>query len=154
MRSGPGMVERYDQITRLNRGWGVGQIMITHTMKDLDSLATEEDRMKARGLVERSGMVVLGGLPAAEMPLLARVQRVSQAEQGLLMKWQEPPSWDPETGAESKPPGLGLFLIKVGSRPGIPFEVQLTSRERHVHDTNRLWKEQSRIGSIEEEAVS
>jgi hypothetical protein len=154
LRSGPGMVERYDQITRLNRGWGVGQIMITHTMKDLDSLATEEDRMKARGLVERSGMVVLGGLPAAEMPLLARVQRVSQAEQGLLMKWQEPPSWDPETGAESKPPGLGLFLIKVGSRPGIPFEVQLTSRERHVHDTNRLWKEQSRIGSIEEEAVS
>jgi hypothetical protein len=49
---------------------GVGQIMISHTMSDLLALPAEEDRMKALGFVERSGMVICGGLPASEMPLL------------------------------------------------------------------------------------
>lgn len=155
LRSGPGMVERYDQLTRLNRRYGVGQIMVTHTMNDLEALATEEDRSKARGLVERSGMVVLGGLPAAEMPLISRVMRISGAEQNLLAKWQEPPSWDPETGEEATPPGRGNFLIKVGSRPGIPFQVQLTAVEvsgaKNIHDTNTLWRTQSRIGVVDAE---
>lgn len=151
LRAGPGMVERYDQLTRLNRRHGVGQIMCTHTMKDLYALATEQDREKARGLVERSGMVVLGGLPAAEMPILTQVVPMSKAEQALLSKWQEPPSWDPETGAETAPPGLGNFLIKVGGRPGIPFQVKLTQTELHgdVHETNRLWLKQSRITTLQ-----
>lgn len=156
LRSGPGMVERYDQLTRLNRKYGVGQMMITHTMRDLDSLPTLEDRMKARGLVERSGIQVLGGLPAAEMPLLTQVVPLSQGEQDLLGKWQEPSSWDPETGTETNPPGLGNFLIKVGARPGIPFQVQLTSAERDVHDTNRRWRATSRIttlASVRDEAA-
>jgi hypothetical protein len=150
LRSGPGMVERYDRITRLNRAYGVGQIMCTHTMRDLDALPTEEDRNKARGLVERSGMVVLGGLPTAEIPLISQVVRISRAEQDLLAKWQEPASWDPETGQEASPPGLGNFLIKVGSRPGIPFHVQLTAIELddRIGDTNRLWRTQSRIGLV------
>jgi hypothetical protein len=38
-------------------------------------------------------------------------------------------------------------LIKVGGRPGIPVSVQLTSIERTIHDTNRLWHEQSRVSS-------
>jgi hypothetical protein len=155
LRTGPGVVERYDRLTRLNRGYGVGQIMCTHTMKDLEALATEEDRAKARGLVERSGMVVLGGLPSAEIPLLTQVVRISRAEQDLLAKWQEPASWDPETGEETAPPGRGNFLIKVGSRPGIPFHVQLTAPERaeHIGDTNRLWADQSRIGTLDVVAV-
>lgn len=153
LRSGPGMVERYDQLTRLNRKWGVGQIMITHTMHDLYALATVEDREKARGLVERSGIQVLGGLPGAEMDLLTQVVPLSHAEQDLLGAWQEPPSWDPETGAETAPPGLGCFLIKVGARPGIPIQVQLTEVERDVHDTNRLWHEQSRIGTISDQTI-
>jgi hypothetical protein len=150
LRSGPGMVERYDRITRLNRAYGVGQIMCTHTMRDLEALPTEEDRSKARGLVERSGMVVLGGLPTAEIPLISQVVRISRAEQDLLAKWQEPASWDPETGQEASPPGLGNFLIKVGSRPGIPFHVQLTAIELddRIGDTNRLWRTQSRIGLV------
>lgn len=145
LRSGPGMVERYDQLTRLNRKFGVGQMMITHTMHDLHALPTQEDREKARGLVERSGLVVLGGLPGAEMPPL------SQAEQNLLMKWQEPPAWDPDTVAEATPPGLGNFLIKVGARPGIPFQVKLAATERPVHDANRLWKSESRISRVLEQ---
>jgi len=35
--------------------------MISHTMSDLMAPPAEEDRMKARGFVERSGMVICGG---------------------------------------------------------------------------------------------
>lgn len=44
--------------------------MISHTRSDLLALPAEEDRMKARRFVERSGMVICGGLTASEMPLL------------------------------------------------------------------------------------
>ena len=46
--------------------------MISHTMADLMALPDEHDRMKARGFVERAGMVLCGGLPQSEMPRLNR----------------------------------------------------------------------------------
>lgn len=155
LRSGPGMVERYDQLTRLNRKFGVGQMMATHTMKDLDSLPTEEDRQKARGLIERAGMEVLGGLPSAEMPTLRQVVALSEAEQTLLERWQEPGAWsrDPDAEDDPKPPGLGNFLLKVGSRPGIPLQVVLTDAEHEVHDTNRRWRTASQIAAVDTEAA-
>lgn len=144
LRSGSGMVDRVDALTRLNRQFGVGQAMITHTMRDLDALPTEEDRMKARGFVERAGMLVMGGLPQAEMPLLSSAVPLSMAEQNLLTGWSAPPSWDATTGKETEPPGRGKFLIKVGGRPGIPIAVKLTEAERTINDTNKLWHHQSR----------
>jgi hypothetical protein len=147
LRAGRGMVDRVDALTRLNRQRGVGMAMISHTMSDLLALPTEEDRMKAKGFVERSGMVICGGLPSAEMPQLTSAVPFSYAEQELLIGWQDPPAWDPATGRETEPPGRGKFLIKVGGRPGIPVSVQLTSIERTIHDTNRLWHEQSRVSS-------
>jgi hypothetical protein len=72
------MVDRVDTLTRLNRQRGVGLAMISHTMSDLMALG-EEDRMKARGFVERTGMVVCGGLPAAETPMLATAVPLSAA---------------------------------------------------------------------------
>lgn len=140
------MVDRVDALTRLNRQFGVGQAMITHTMRDLDALPTEEDRMKARGFVERAGMIVVGGLPQAEMPLLTAAVPFSQAEQNLLTGWSAPPSWDATTGKETEPPGRGKFLIKVGGRPGIPISVKLTETERATNDTNKRWHAQSRVG--------
>ena len=53
LRAGNGIVDRVDFLTRLNRQVGVGTAMISHTMSDLLSLSSEEDRMKARGFVER-----------------------------------------------------------------------------------------------------
>lgn len=144
LRSGSGMVDRVDALTRLNRQFGVGQAMITHTMRDLDALPTEEDRMKARGFVERAGMLVMGGLPQAEMPLLSSAVPLSMAEQNLLTGWSAPPSWDATTGKETEPPGRGKFLIKVGGRPGIPIAVKLTEAEWTINDTNKLWHHQSR----------
>lgn len=158
LRAGKGMVDRVDALTRLNRTRGVGMAMVSHTMSDLLSLPTEEDRMKARGFVERSGMVICAGLPAAEMPQLTAAVPFSEAEQELLIGWQDPPTWDPKTGGESDPPGLGHFLVKVGGRPGIPIRVQLTSTEKSINDTNKRWNTQSRVGHralelVEEAAV-
>ena len=150
LRAGHGMVDRVDYLQRLIRTKGVGAAFISHTMSDLMSLANEEDRMKAKGFVERAGMVLCGGLPAAEMPMLRSAVGVSAAEEEMLVSWQDPPSWDPESGEETDPPGLGNFLVKVGGRSGIPFHVELTSVERDlgVHDTNKLWEHISRIGRV------
>lgn len=139
LRAGRGMVDRVDALTRLNRQRGVGLAMISHTMSDLLALPSEEDRMKARGFVERAGMIVAGGLPGAEMPMLTSAVPLSRAEQDLLISWQDPPAWDSSTGREAEPPGRGRFLIKVGGHPGTPLKVQLMPRERAINDTNRMW---------------
>ncbi|MGW0661924.1 ATP/GTP-binding protein [Streptodolium elevatio] len=139
LRAGRGLVDRVDALTRLNRQRGVGVAMITHTMSDLLALPTEEDRMKAKGFVERAGMVICGGLPNAEMPLLTQVVGMTASEQQMIVDWSTPPAWDGSEGDESPPPGLGNFMVKVGGRPGIPVHVDLTAAEREVNDTNRRW---------------
>lgn len=157
LRAGQGIVDRVDALTRLNRQRGVGTAMISHTMSDLNALSREEDRTKARGFVERSGMVICGGLPSAEMPMLTQVVPFSRAEQQMLVGWQDPPAWDSVAGAEAAPPGRGNFLIKVGGRPGIPVHVALTETETALHDTNKLWHEESRFAQApgdEEEVVA
>lgn len=146
LRAGEGLVDRIDGVTRLNRQHGLGQIMITHTMKDLDSLPTVEDRMKARGFVERAGAVALAGLSEAEMGSLREVVHLSRVEQHMVTEWATPPAWDSTRGAEAEPPGLGRFLIKVGGRPGIPLRVQLTASELDLHDTNRRWADARETG--------
>ena len=155
LRAGKGMVDRIDSLTRLNRTRGVGMAMVSHTMSDLLSLTHEEDRMKARGFVERSGMVICGGLPPAEMPKLNEALPFSRVEQDMMIGWSDPPSLDPITGRETEPPGRGKFLIKVGGRPGIPVKVELTDAEYAINDTNRLWHTQSRVGNrAADQAVS
>ena len=150
LRAGRGMVDYVDALTRLNRTKGVGMAMVSHTFADLRALPSEEDRAKARGFVERAGMVILGGLPHSEMTDLDEVVGLSRAEQDMITSWQDPPSWDSVSGTTTAPPGQGNFLVKVGGRPGIPFHLQLTSIERDlgIHDTNKLWAEASRIGKV------
>ncbi|MGW1674604.1 ATP/GTP-binding protein [Streptomyces sp. NPDC002324] len=135
LRAGRGLVDRVDALTRLNRQRGVGTMMVTHTMKDLLALPTEEDRLKASGFVERSGMVICGGLPRDEMPRLTQVVDMTSAEQQMVTGWSTPPGWD----SKAEPPGRGNFLIKVGGRPGIPIHVDLTPSELEVNNTNRRW---------------
>lgn len=140
LRGARGMVERVDGLTRLNRQRGVGVLMITHTIADLDALPDEDDRAKARGFVERAGLVICGGLPDAEMAKVARIVRLTQAERDTIVGWQDPPSWDADTGRQVAPPGQGCFLIKAGGRPGIPVRVRLTSRELALSDTDQRWR--------------
>ncbi|HEY5988374.1 MAG TPA: hypothetical protein VIV12_18650, partial [Streptosporangiaceae bacterium] len=63
LRGAPGLVEHADSLTRLNRARGMAHIMITHSLADLDALATEEDRARARGFMDRSAITILAGLP-------------------------------------------------------------------------------------------
>lgn len=143
LRSGEGMVDRVDSLTRLNRTEGVGQAMITHTMSDLEALPTESERMKARGFVERSGMVVCGALPSGEMEKLNKAVTLSRAEQSRLISWADPGSWTDVGGSRKRVrPGLGKFLFKVGGRPGVPVALKLTSVEESLHDTNKRWHDE------------
>lgn len=138
LRQGLGMVDRVDSLSRLDRNKGVGQIKCSHTMKDTEAL-NEVDRSKARGLVERSGMVHLFGLPRAEMPLLTPVVPLSAAEQNMLARNATPHSWVVDLSRSSRPPGQGLGLCKVGDRSGLPYEVVLTPREIELNNTNHRW---------------
>lgn len=139
LRAGVGLVDRIDELTRLNRTYGVGQSMTTHTMSDLESLRDPEDVAKAKGFVERAGLIVCGGLPRREMQLLNQVVPMTRREQQLVVSWSTPPSLDQETGREMAPPGRGKFLVKVGGQAGMPFELVLTPTERRLNDTNKKW---------------
>lgn len=154
LKGGPGLVDRVDYLTRLNRTTAVGQVMITHTMKDLLSLPREEDRQKATGFIERSGYVVCGGLPMAEMPLLTSVVPLSNREQQRLSGWTDPPSFSVEEGEDQVPPGRGKFLVKVGGRAGIPVDLTLTSAEISLHMSASRWRETSRTGPVREEVAA
>ena len=139
LRAGVGMVNRIDELTRLNRARGVGQAMITHTLNDLEALPNPEDVAKAKGFVARSGMVLCGGLSAEETEKVAKVIPLSSQEKAMLISWQSPPSRQITAGEKQPPPGQGKFSIKVAERPGIPIKVQLTNRELALNDTNQLW---------------
>ena len=145
LRAGSEMVNRIDALTRLNRQDGVGQAMITHTMSDLEALPTQSERDTARGFVERSGMVITGALPRAEMKKLRQAITVSEAEAARLVSWADPGSWSrimrrrKRSGAPRKAPGVGKFMINVGGRPGISTEVKLTQVEIELNNTNKRW---------------
>ncbi|MFF2277924.1 hypothetical protein [Agromyces sp. NPDC058126] len=132
------MVYFLDALTRLNRQRGIAQAMITHTMNDLE-LASEELSTIARGFVERSAMVFLGGLADAEMGNLERVFALSHRERDLITGWSAEGGVNQETGTQAAPPGQGKFLLKVGKKPGTPFQTALTAAEKTVNDTNRAW---------------
>lgn len=141
MRSSPLMVEQFDLLTRLNRQWGVGQIMITHTFADLLSLDSDEQNKKAAGFFARSAIKLLGALPPAEIRQYLRPMgglSVSQREEDLLADWATPTGY----GANASVKGQGKFLIKVGNLPGIDIDVQLSDLElTGFNDTSRKWHE-------------
>jgi hypothetical protein len=139
--AGEGMVDRISASTRLNRHQGVGTTFLTHSLADTDTLASESDRVKARGIAERCGVHVYFGLPAAEMSRIRMIQRLSRREEAQITSWWTPESWDQVDvkGRRRKPAGLGLCLIKVAGRRGIPTKITLTSIEENLHDTNTRW---------------
>ena len=142
LKSDPKLVHFIDDISRLNRTIGNAQIMCTHTMSDL-KLSNAEDTDVAWGLVERAGMLVLGGLAKKEMGNLATVFALSHAEEEMITSWSSEGSVNPETGQASSPPGMGHFLLKIGKKPGVPLRTVLTEVERDVNDTNRSWAQAS-----------
>ena len=132
LRGSPGLVEHADALTRVNRAKGVADITATHSMADLEALSTEEDRAKARGFIERAGVVILAGLPPRELYGVAEVVSLSGEERAMVSGWSAPASWV----ATGKHPGRGKYLIKSGQRVGIPIEMEYVGDEGQLYDTD------------------
>jgi hypothetical protein len=133
LRGAPGLVDRADTLTRVNRQKGMGQIMLTHSLADLEALPTETDRAKARGFVERCGITVLAGLPPRELAALAPVVgHLSAEERRMVSSWSTPTSW----AGGTQHPGRGKYLIKAGLRSGIPVELEYVADEADLYDTD------------------
>lgn len=144
---GAGLVDKLDSITRLQRNDGTGNIFITHSLKDMESMNNAADNMKARGFAERSGIVVTAGLAKEDLRALSEIKRMSEIEIDTVSGWSTPPGWRPRmirdaaTGSTrpAPPPGAGKVLIKLGDRAGIQTQVKLTRLELELHETNKRW---------------
>ncbi|MFI8977287.1 ATP/GTP-binding protein [Nocardia asteroides] len=139
--AGAGMVNRIDELTRLNRTDGTALLQITHTGRDLETLPTEADVKVAKGFIERAGMVIAGGLPAGELVRLEDVLQFTAAEQAVITSWSRgAPLRRHGRGRRQKPAGVGKFMLKISKdgAPGIPVQTQLTQIELDygLHDTN------------------
>jgi hypothetical protein len=133
LRGAPGLVEHADSLTRLNRSKGMASIMITHSLADLDALATEEDRAKARGFMDRSAITIMAGLPPRELTRVNEITPLTGPERALVASWSAPESYQP--GARH--PGRGKYLIKTGERLGIPVQLSLVGPEFGLYDTDQ-----------------
>src|SRR6185437_14938545 len=108
---------------------------------DLDALATEEDRAKARGFADRCAITVLAGLPPRELARVHQITPLAGPEQELVTSWSAPDSWQP--GARH--PGRGKYLIKAGERLGIPVELSLVGAEYALYDTDQAIRAAARL---------
>jgi hypothetical protein len=134
LRGSPGLVEHADALTRVNRAKGVADIRATHSLADLEALPSEEDRAKARGFVERAGIVILAGLPPRELAKVSEVTPLTKEEQAMVAAWSAPASWT----AGERHPGRGKYLVKCGQRVGIPVELDYVGDEAALYDTDAV----------------
>lgn len=144
------LVHRVNALTKLNRTKGLGQVLITHSMKDLQ-LSTPALTSIATGFLERSSVKVFGGLARNEMTDLTQVVPMSQKEQDLLVSLSAEGGVDPKTNRTLPPPGRGRFLLKLGETTGSPFYMNLTRKERQIHDTNEAWANSMAAHRLERE---
>ncbi|MGW4355598.1 hypothetical protein ACWELJ_26265, partial [Nocardia sp. NPDC004582] len=143
------MVDRVDELTRLQRGIATSLIMISHTIKDLQALGSEAAIAKALGFLERARAKIFGALPAEEIARLDSTVPFTAAEEDMVTSWSAPQALTGEAlkpGQQRPPaPGTGKFLLKIGEdrRPGIPFHMEFTISEREsgIHDTNQRFSE-------------
>jgi type IV secretory pathway VirB4 component len=132
LRGAPGLVDHVDAITRLNRSRGIASLMITHSLQDLEALADPADVAKAMGFIDRSGIVVLSGLPRRELDAVGAVVTLTEPEKELVASWSAVQRWR----AGQAHPGRGRYLIKAGSRPGLPVVMGLGPGEARLYDTD------------------
>ncbi|MGW4356844.1 hypothetical protein ACWELJ_32650 [Nocardia sp. NPDC004582] len=136
------MIERVDELTRLQRGIAVSLIMVSHTIKDLLNLGSAGNR--AVGFFERCRAKILGALPADELAALDGFVQCTEAEAADILSWSAPQALTGEPPRRGAPPplpaGVGKWLLKVAEdrSPGIPFALELTDVEREsgIHDTS------------------
>lgn len=140
LEGGPGMVGRINALTRLTRTLGTALAMITHTVKDLESLETDFDIKKAKGFIERAGALIVGALTGDEMDKLDNIIPFTRADKAWITALSSPGGYDTQLEKPAPPPGRGHFLLKQGTEriPGQRFETVLTPTELKYdwHDTD------------------
>ncbi|OKJ10644.1 ATP-binding protein [Streptomyces sp. CB00316] len=135
LRSGPGLVDSMDSIGRLARGDGDITLYITHSLLDTEALPTEEDRAKARGLMDRCDTWVIGASSAEELTRVTGKRELTEQERMMIASWSSATSTGLDTG-DAVHPGRGKYMIKVGTRPGIAAASELTATEAKLYHTD------------------
>ncbi|MER7763056.1 ATP-binding protein [Streptomyces sp. NPDC097619] len=135
LRSGPGLVDAMDSITRLSRGDGDVSLLVTHSLLDSEALPTEEDRAKARGLMDRCDTWIIGASTEEELRRVTGKRQLTEQERSMIASWSSATSTGLDTG-EDVHPGRGKFMIKVGGRPGLAAASELTATEVRLYHTD------------------
>lgn len=155
---GNGIVQRVDEVTRVQREDGTGTLFTTHTVKDLKAFDSMEDRQRAMGFLDRARVKVCFPLPEDEATLMEGKVNLNDQEAATLAEWATAPrgvddpvvpeiseaDWADGVRSDGRridatPPGMGKFLIKEGEQPGIPVQMHLTASDRssEIHNTNK-----------------
>lgn len=134
-----GMVDRLDELSRLNRTYGTAVVWLFHSLTDFAKLRTAEERAAANGLVERCGLLCIFGVPKKELDAIAGVVELTSGERSRLASWKADAPVDPETGRAGRPPGQGRYLLKTSARAGTPVRFDRSALEVPLHDTNERW---------------
>lgn len=135
LRSGPGLVDSMDSITRLSRGDGDISILVTHSLLDTEALPTEEDRAKARGLMDRCDTWIIGASTEEELRRVTGKRQLTEQERIMIASWSSATSTGLD-GGDAVHPGRGKFMIKIGSRPGVAAASELTATEAQLYHTD------------------
>jgi hypothetical protein len=143
LRAGPGMVSAFDAMTRLNRAKGEVTILITHSLRDPESLPTPEDRAKAAGMIDRCDTLILGALSRGELERVSAQRPLTGAEIDLVSSWSSSNITGVD-GTRQRHSGRGRMLIKLGTRPGTPARLQLTETEIAMFDTDTAMQRKAR----------
>jgi hypothetical protein len=146
IRSTPGIVDQVDALSRSNRSVGTAEMKITHSPKDMLSLPNSEDREKARGLAERSGLLGLMALTNDDLDVLGEIKPLTNKEKAMVSGFNAAKSWGagPATsdGKTPPPPGAGKVLFKVEGRPGVPVQMIQSGTQKGLHNTDERFRAQ------------
>src|SRR5690606_18255606 len=135
LRAGPGIVDAFDSMTRLNRARNEVTLFITHSLRDPESLPTPQDRAKALGMIDRCDSMILGALSVGELERVSAQRPLTDAEIALVASWSSS-SGTGLDGTRQVHPGRGKYLLRLGTRPGTPVKLQLTDAERRLYETD------------------
>lgn len=144
LRACEGIVDRVDALSRTNRSVGTAELKVTHTPKDLLSLPNPEDQQKARGFLERSGLLLLMALSREDLMTLRQVRHLTDEEINLVAGFNGSPTWRGarrKKGQKGAPPGAGKVLLKVSERVGIPVQMLRTATVQNLHDTDNRYQQ-------------
>ncbi|MCX4808976.1 ATP-binding protein [Streptomyces sp. NBC_01214] len=135
LRAGPGIVNAFDSMTRLNRARREVTLMITHSLRDPESLPTPEDRAKAMGMIDRCDSMILGALSVGELERVSAQRPLTDAEIAMIASWSSS-SGTGLDGTRQVHPGRGKYMLRLGTRPGTPVRLALTEAERRLYETD------------------